>query len=61
MKRTITEIIVEVEETLAVRVKEKSAADESASSRLKDARPVCPVCGQTVDKIIEAEKGESDE
>ena len=59
MKRTITEIIVEVEETVAVRVNEKSAAaDESAPSRLKDEHPICPACGQPVGRIIELEKEE---
>jgi hypothetical protein len=56
MKRTITEIIVEVEETVAVRLKEKSAADENASSSLKGEHPICPVCGQPTGRIIEVEK-----
>jgi hypothetical protein len=60
MKRTITEIIVEVEETVAVRVKEQSVNAESESNDLKDEHSTCPLCGQPVGKIIEVEKGESD-
>ncbi|HEX8734380.1 MAG TPA: hypothetical protein VF721_03605 [Pyrinomonadaceae bacterium] len=60
MKRTVTEIIVEVEETVAVRVKEKSVSAAGEPNDLKDGHSTCPVCGQPLNKIIEVEKEESD-
>jgi hypothetical protein len=48
MKRTITEIFVEVEETVAVRVTEKTSNVENKTDQLMDNHTACPFCGQPV-------------
>ena len=58
MKRTITEIFVEVEETVAVRMTEKSSDTEIKSEQLTNEYSACPFCGRTINKIIEIGKGE---
>jgi hypothetical protein len=47
MKRTITEIFIEVEETIAVRQTAKSAAAGSAVQTVKETT-LCPLCKQLV-------------
>jgi len=53
MKRTITEIIVEVEETLLVRHTEKTA-DGADFSTTKETL-ICPNCGQAIYKSEDSE------
>jgi hypothetical protein len=53
MKRTITEIIVEVEETLLVRHTEKTA-DSTEASPTKETL-ICPNCGQAIYKSEDSE------
>ena len=60
MKRTVTEIFIEVEETVAVRMTEKSSDEKTELNLLTNEHSACPFCGQTMNKIIEIEKGESD-
>ncbi|MCA1625534.1 MAG: hypothetical protein LC768_14055 [Acidobacteria bacterium] len=48
MKRTITEILVEVEETVAVRLTEKTSNIENKTDQLADKHTTCPFCGQTI-------------
>jgi hypothetical protein len=56
MKRTITEILIEVEETVLVRQKEKTEGGGN-SSRQKEIQ-ICPNCGHPVagSKSLEREK-----
>lgn len=59
MKRTATEIFIEVEEIVAVRMKEKSANAESDLNRLTNNHRACPFCRQAILKTI-AEKSEKE-
>ncbi len=45
MKRTTTEILIEVEETVRLRRKKQSAADEGKLSAATLEAIVCPFCG----------------
>ena len=58
MKRTTTEIFIEVEEFVAVRMKEKAVNAENESNHLSDQHAACPVCGQPIGKIIDVKKRE---
>ncbi len=52
MKRTITEIIVEVEETMALRLKKQnSPASEIENRETTDEPAACPFCGQALLEI----------
>lgn len=48
MKRTTTEILIEVEETVAVRHTEKSFNTEIKTDRLTGEYAACPFCGQPI-------------
>jgi hypothetical protein len=58
MKRTITEILIEVEETVLVRKKEKTDSGGN-SSREKDTR-ICPHCGHPLPERESLERGEKE-
>jgi hypothetical protein len=51
MKRTTTEVFIEIEEIVAVRQTEKS-------ERLIEEETVCPFCGQTLNEIKEIKEGD---
>jgi len=58
MKRTITEIYVEVEETLEMRsLKSKKADRQNAPPTIEQF--VCPHCGRTIQQIEKLQIGES--
>ena len=63
MKRTTTEILIEVEETVAVRLTEKTSnTEKNKSDQLTDELTTCPVCEQTINKSKHLEnKGDSNE
>lgn len=50
MKRTITEIYIEVEETVAVRLSEQKT---QTAADVDGEKTVCPQCGQTITKNTE--------
>lgn len=56
MKRTITEILIEVEETVLVRQKEKTEGGGDRS-RQKEIQ-ICPHCGHPVPGSERLERGE---
>jgi hypothetical protein len=58
MKRTITEIIVEVEETLLVRQTEKNAGGTQEASPTEEIM-ICPHCGEAIYKSEKSEKSEN--
>ena len=60
MKRTITEIIVEVEETLIVRQTEKNAGSAEEASPTEEII-ICPHCGQAIYKSEKSENLETGE
>ena len=61
MKRKITEIFIEVEETVAVRLSEQKS--QTAVGDTEEEKIVCPQCGQIITKIIEKsiERRETDD
>ena len=61
MKRTTTEILIEVEETVAVRMTEKSLNTEIKSDQLTNEYMACPFCGQPILNIeeLKQEKNEN--
>jgi hypothetical protein len=61
MKRTITEIFIEVEETVAVRQTGKLAAENEL--RPMNETAICPHCGQTMhdNKNLQQEEENKDE
>lgn len=56
MKRTITEILVEVEETVAVRTSEKHSPEEHETA---DEILICPHCGKAIHKSKDSENKEN--
>ena len=60
MKRTITEIFIEVEETVAVRLSEQKNLARAADD---DEETICPQCGQVIRKDNEKsiERRETDD
>ncbi len=60
VKRTTTEILIEIEETVAVRRTEKSFKTETKSDRLKGENNTCQFCGQPI-SIIEKLQQEKNE
>ncbi len=60
MKRTTTEILIEIEETVAVRHTEKSFNTETKTNRLSGEYNACPFCGQPI-SIIEKLQQEKNE
>jgi hypothetical protein len=58
MKRTITEILIEVEETVLVRQKEKTEGGGN-STRQKEIQ-ICPHCGHPVTVPGSLERGEKE-
>ncbi|CAN5450254.1 hypothetical protein BH18ACI1_BH18ACI1_20140 [soil metagenome] len=48
MKKTTTEILIEVEETAVVRMKKQSSADEKDIYEPAVETSVCPFCGQRI-------------
>ena len=52
MKRTVTEIFIEVEEIAAVRMKEKSVNAESELNHLTNNHRACPFGGRAILKTI---------
>ena len=60
MKRRITEIYIEVEETVAIRLSEQKA--QTAAS-VGEEETICPQCGQTIIKNTEKslERRETDD
>ncbi len=61
MKRTVTEILIEIEETVAVRHTEKSFNSETKSDRLKGEYAACPFCGQPISIIEKLKQEKNDE
>jgi hypothetical protein len=59
MKQTITEIFVEIEETILVRQTEKKAADENASPGKYI--QICPHCGEAIDQTELLKSGAEEE
>ncbi len=62
MKRTITEIFIEVEETIAIRQTAK-IADAENELRPMNETAICPHCGQTIpeNKNLQHEEENKDE
>lgn len=62
MKRTITEIFIEVEETVAVRQTGKLVAAENELRPMNETA-ICPHCGQTMieNKNVQQEEENKDE
>jgi hypothetical protein len=62
MKRTITEIFIEVEETIAVRQTAR-IADSENELRPMNETAICPHCGQTIpkNKNLQQEEENKDE
>ncbi len=56
MKRTITEILVEVEETIRVRKIKRNAADEEKHNVTTVDAIVCPFCGRAFSPAENLEK-----
>ncbi|MBA3599878.1 MAG: hypothetical protein H0W45_01370 [Acidobacteria bacterium] len=62
MKRTTTEILIEVEESVAVRLTEKTSNTENTLDQLTNKQTNCPFCGRTIQKSKDLEnKGDSNE
>jgi len=55
MKRTTTEILIEVEESVAVRLTEKTSNIENTLDQLTNGQTSCPFCGQTINKSKDLE------
>lgn len=60
MKRTITEILIEIEETVAVRQTEKTLVADTATINNGGETNICPFCGQSVSTAEKLQK-ENDE
>ncbi|MBA3633786.1 MAG: hypothetical protein H0W58_13415 [Acidobacteria bacterium] len=57
MKRTTTEILIEVEETAVVRMKKQSlAADEMGIYKPAVETGVCPFCGRRISETKKSEQ-----
>ncbi len=62
VKRTTTEIFIEVEETVAVRQTEKSSNTETKTTRLTGEYTACPFCGSPIliNEKFKQEKNENE-
>ncbi len=58
MKYTRTQIFIEIEETVTVRMAEKQTKSESVLDPQWTEHPVCPFCGRETPEIKSLEKGE---
>jgi len=55
MKRTRTEIFIEVEETIAVRLSENTSTGRTAHIHSDEGQVICPQCGQEIRNVKKQE------
>ena len=55
MKRTRTEIFIEVEETIAVRLAENTSTGRTDNNDSEPEQGICPQCGQETSKVKKLE------